>query len=122
MNITLDYLRGRRVWLVKNFCVWGEYSAVDFLLVHTEIGETSKRIMLDRVSLGGEEQEVSFDSLYDFKGNQLPQQIVSPKVLSLPLNEVSSLVIEESDAGFKIAKGSNSSENGLVDLLIMELG
>ena len=122
MNITLDYLRGRRVWLVKNFCVWGEYSAVDFLLVHTEIGETSKRIMLDRVSLGGEEQEVSFDSLYDFKGNQLPQQIVSPKVLSLPLNEVLCIVIEESDSSFKIAKGSNSTENGLVDLLILELG
>lgn len=122
MNITLDYLRGRRVWLVKNFCVWGEYSAVDFLLVHTEAEETSKRILLDRVSLGGKEQEVSFDSLNDFKGNQLPQQIVSPKVLSLSLNEVSSLVIEESDSSFKIAKGSNSSENGLVDLLILELG
>lgn len=122
MNITLDYLRGRRVWLVKNFCVWGEYSAVDFLLAHTEIGESSKRIMLDRVSLGGEEQEVSFSSLYDFKGNQLPQQIDSPKVLSLPLNEVSCLVIEESNFGLKIAKGSNSTENGLVDLLIFELG
>ena len=122
MNITLDYLRGRRVWLVKNFCVWGEYSAVDFLLVHTEIGETSKRIMLDRTSLGGKEQEVSFDSLYDFRGNQLPQQITSPKVLSLPLNEVSCMVIEESDSGFKIAKGSDSAENGLVDLLIFELG
>jgi len=122
MNITLDYLRGRKIWLVKNFCVWGEYSAVNFLLVHTEIGETSKRIIMDRVSLGGKEQEVNFGSLYDFKGNQLPQQIASPKVLSLPLNEVSSLVIEESDSGFKIAKGSNSSENGLVDLLILELG
>jgi len=121
MNITLDYLRGRRVWLVKNFCVWGEYSAVDFLLAHTEIGESSKRIMLDRVSLGGEEQEVSFGSLYDFKGNQLPQQIDSPKVLSLPLNEVSCLVIEESNSRFKIAKRSNSTENGLVDLLIFEL-
>jgi hypothetical protein len=122
MNVTLDYLRGRRVWLVKNFCVWGEYSAVDFLLVHTEVGESSKRIMLDRVYLGGNEQDVSFDSLYDFKGNQLPQQIVSPKVLSLPLNEISCMVIEESDSGFKIAKGSNSVENGLVDLLIFEMG
>ncbi len=102
--------------------MWGEYSAVDLLLVHTEVGESSKQILLDRVTLGGKEQEVSFDSLYDFKGNQLPQQIVSPKVLALPLNEVSCMVIEESDSGFKIAKGSDSSENGLVDLLIFELG
>lgn len=122
MNITLDYLRGRRVWLVKNFCVWGEYSAVDFLLVHTEVGESSKRIVLDRVYLGGKEQEVNFNLLYDYKGNQLPQQIASPKVLALPLNEVFCMVIEESNSDFKIAKQSNSTENGLVDLLIVELG
>ncbi len=122
MNITLDYLRGRRVWLVKNFCVWGEYSAVDFLLAPTEIGESSKRIMLDRVSLGGNEQEVSFDLLYDFKGNQLPSEINSPKVMISPLNEVSCMVIEESNAGFKIARKSDAVENGLVDLLIMEMG
>ncbi|MDP3025553.1 MAG: hypothetical protein Q8O10_08470 [candidate division Zixibacteria bacterium] len=121
MNITLDYLRGRRVWLVKNFCIWGEYSAVDLLLVHTEIGETSKRIIMDRVSLGGKEQEVNFDSLYDFKGNKLPQQISSPKVLALPSNEVSCMVMEEFNSGFKIAKRSDSVENGLVDLLIFEL-
>ncbi|OGC80601.1 MAG: hypothetical protein A2W07_01275 [candidate division Zixibacteria bacterium RBG_16_43_9] len=121
MNITLDYLRGRKIWLVKNFCIWGEYSAVDLLLVHTEIGETSKRIIMDRVSLGGKEQEVNFDSLYDFKGNKLPQQISSPKVLALPSNEVSCMVMEESNSGFKIAKRSDSVENGLVDLLIFEL-
>jgi len=122
MNITLDYLRSRRVWLVKNFCVWGEYSAIDFLLVHAEAGESSKRIVLDRVSLGGAEQDVRFDSLYDFKGNQLPSHISSPKVLALPLNELSCLVIEESDSSFKIAKKSDFPENGLVDLLIFELG
>mgnify|MGYP001612528188 CR=1 FL=1 len=121
MNITLDYLRGRKIWLVKNFCIWGEYSAVDLLLVHTEIGETSKRIIMDRVSLGGKEQEVNFDSLYDFKGNKLPQQISSPKVLALPSNEVSCMVMEEFNSGFKIAKRSDSVENGLVDLLIFEL-
>ena len=121
MNITLDYLRGRKIWLVKNFCIWGEYSAVDLLLVHAEIGETSKRIIMDRVSLGGKEQEVNFDSLYDFKGNKLPQQISSPKVLALPSNEVSCMVMEESNSGFKIAKRSDSAENGLVDLLIFEL-
>jgi len=122
MNITLDYLRGRRVWLVKNFCVWGEYSAVDLLFVHTELGQSSKRIVLDRVGLGGEVQEVSFNSLYDYKGNQLPPEINSPKVLALPKNEAFCMVIEESNSGFKIAKETNSTENGLVDLLILELG
>jgi hypothetical protein len=122
MNITLDYLRGRRVWLVKNICVWGEYSAVDLLFVHTEIMESSKRIIFDRIGLGGKNQEVNFNTLYDYKGNQLPQEIESPKVLVLHKSDVFCMVIEESKAGFKIAKGNNSSENGLVDLLIFELG
>ncbi len=122
MNITLDYLRGRRVWLVKNICVWGEYSAVDLLFVHTEIMESSKRIILDRIGLGGKNQEVNFNTLYDYKGNQLPDEINSPKVSAIPKNDVFCMVIEESKAGFKIAKGNDSSENGLVDLLIFELG
>jgi len=122
MNITLDYLRGRRVWLVRNFCVWGEYSAVDFVFVHTEIIESSKRIIFDRIGLGGKAQESNFNTLYDYKGNQLPQEIESPKVLVLSKNDVFCVVIEESKTGFKIAKGNNSSENGLVDLLIFELG
>jgi hypothetical protein len=122
MNITLDYLRGRRVWLIKNLSVWGKYSAVDLLLVHTELGEDSKRIVFNQLDLGGEAQVVNFDSLYDFKGNLLPSEIKSPKVLALPKNESFCLVTEESNYGFKIAKESSSIENGLVDLLIIEMG
>jgi len=122
MNITLDYLRGRRVWLVKNFCVWGEYSALDLLFVHTELGEDSKRIIFNRAGLGGEVQEVIFNSLHDYKGNQLPQEINSPKVLALLKNETLCMVTEETNSGFKIAKENNSTENGLADLLILEMG
>lgn len=122
MNITLDYLRGRRVWLVKNFCVWGEYSAIDLLFVQTEITESSKRVIFNRIGLGGKAQESSFSALYDYKGNQLPREIESPKILVLPKNDVFCLMIEESKTDFKIVKGNNSSENGLVDLLIFELG
>jgi hypothetical protein len=122
MNITLDYLRGRRVWLVKNFCVWGEYSAVNLLFVHAEMMESSKRIIFDRIDLGGKNQEVNFSTLYDYKGNQLPDEMNSPKVSAIPKNDVFCLVIEESKTGFKIAKGSTATENGLVDLLIFELG
>jgi hypothetical protein len=122
MNITLDYLRGRRVWLVKNFCVWGEYSAIDLLFVQTEITESSKRVIFNRIGLGGKAQESNFSTLYDYKGNQLPQEIESPKILVLPKNDIFCLVIEESKTNFKIVKGNNSSENGLVDLLIFELG
>ncbi|EQB63813.1 MAG: hypothetical protein RBG1_1C00001G1392 [candidate division Zixibacteria bacterium RBG-1] len=123
MNITLDYLRGRRVWVVNNFSVYGEFSAVAPLLLWTEIGDTSKRIIFAREILGGLEQIVSFSNLYDIKGNQLPSSISFPKVLLLQKNEVACLVVgPETNANFKIAKLTQSQTVGIVDLVIIENG
>jgi hypothetical protein len=69
MNITLDYLRGRRIWLVKNFSVWGKYSTLELLFVNTELAEGYKRVVFNRDDLGGEAQVVEFSSLFDYKGN-----------------------------------------------------
>jgi len=123
MNITLDYLRGRRVWVVNNFSVYGEFSAVAPLLLWTEIGDTSKRIIFAREILGGLEQLVNFSSLYDIKGNQLPSTINSPKVILLQKNEVTCLIGgPETNANFKIAKLTQSQTAGMVDLVIIEDG
>jgi len=123
MNITLDYLRGRRVWVANNFSVWGEFSAVTPILLWSEAGTTSHRLICARETLGGLEQSVSFSQLYDFRGNQLPQTISNPKVIILQKNEVECLVIgEESSTGFKIAKLSESDQSGSVDLIIVENG
>jgi hypothetical protein len=122
MNITLDYLRGRRIWLVKNFSVWGRYSAFELLFVCSEQEEGSKRIVFNRVDIGGEAQVAEFSSLYDYKGNQVPSEIKSPKVIPLPRNETFCLIVEESNYDFKISRENSSMENGLVDLLIIEMG
>jgi len=123
MNITLDYLRGRRTWVVPNVVVWGDWSLYSFLLFYTEMGATSKRILFSKSTLGGLDQSVSFSSLYDFRGNQLPTTIKSPKVIVLPKNEVSCLVMgTETNTGFRIAKLPGSSQTGLVDLMIVEMG
>src|SRR3990170_8108390 len=123
MNITLDYLRGRRVWVVNNFSVYGEYSAVTPVLVWSEMGASSHRIIFSREILGGFEQAVSFAQLYDFRGNQLPLSIASPKVIILQKNEVDCLVVgQETQTGFKIAKLSQTEQNGMVDLVIVENG
>ncbi len=123
MNITLDYLRGRRTWVVPNFVVWGDWSLASFFLLYTEVGETSKRVILARNNLGGLDQTVSFSDLYDFRGNKLPQMITSPKVMVMPKNEVNCFVVgPETDTGFRIAKFSGSQKTGLVDLTIMEMG
>jgi hypothetical protein len=116
MNITLDYLRGRRIWLVPNFVVWGDWSLYSFLLFYTEI-------IFYKSILGGLDQSVNFSSLYDFKGNQLPITINSPKVIVLPKNEIHCLVVgAETNTGFRIARVSESAQTGLVDLMIVEMG
>jgi hypothetical protein len=123
MNITLDYLRGRRIWVVPNFVVWGDWSLYSFFLFYTEMGATSKRIVFNKSTLGGLDQLVNFSGLYDFRGNQLPTTINNPKVIVLPKNEISCLVVgAETDTGFRIAKLPESSGTGLVDLMIVEMG
>jgi hypothetical protein len=123
MNITLDYLRGRRTWAVPNFVVWGDWSLASFLLLYTEAGETAKRVVLAKNNLGGLDQTVIFSELYDFRGNKLPETIAQPKVMIMPKNEVNCFVVgTETDTGFKIAKFSGSERTGLVDLMIVEMG
>jgi hypothetical protein len=123
MNVTLDYLRGRRTWVVPNFVVWGDWSLASFLVLYTEAGETSKRVILAKNNLGGKDQMVSFSDLYDFRGNQLPQTIASPKVMIMTKNEVNCFVVgTEIDTSFRIARFSGSQKTGLVDLIIVEVG
>jgi hypothetical protein len=123
MNITLDYLRGRRTWAVPKFVVWGDWSLASFLLLYTETGETTKRVVLAKNNLGGLDQIVAFSDLYDFRGNKLPETIAQPKVMVMPKNEVNCFVVgTETDTGFRIARFSGSERTGLVDLMIVEMG
>lgn len=108
---------------MPNFVVWGDWSLASFLLLYTEMGETSKRVILAKNNLGGLDQTVNFSDLYDFRGNQLPQFITSPKVMVMPKNEVNCFVVgSETDTGFRIAKFSGAEKTGLVDLIIVEMG
>ena len=123
MNITLDYLRGRRVWVVPNFVVWGDLSLYLFFLLYTEMEATAKRVVFSKSTLGGLDQAVEFSNLHDFRGNRLPEIINSPKVVVLPKNEVPCFVVgTETPTGFRIGKLSESSGTGLVDLMIVEMG
>jgi len=108
---------------VPNFVVWGDWSLASFLLLYTEMGETSKRVVLAKNNLGGLDQVVNFSDLYDFRGNQLPEVIGNPKVIVMPKDEVNCFVVgTETDTGFRIARFSGSERTGLVDLMIVEMG
>lgn len=109
--------------MVPNFMVWGDWSFYSFLLFYTEMGASSKRVVFNKSILGGLDQTVNFSTLYDFRGNQLPATITNPKVIVLPKNEVFCLVVgAETNSGFRIAKLGESSGNGWVDLMIVEMG
>lgn len=121
MNITLDYLRGHRSWLVKSFRVWGDHFSVEASITFTESTSGAKRVLLGRAFLGGLNQEVAFSDLYDYRGNPLPDTIPNPKVIVLPKNEVHCFLVgSEDETGFRIAK-DDASKTGSVDLWIIEM-
>jgi len=123
MNDTLAYLRGHRIWLVRDFIVWGALSANEFSFLLTDVDQSSKRIMFLTMPLGGEMQKVNFDDLLDFRGNSLPSNLINPKIIALPKTSVDVVVVgQESANSFSIATTSASGANGLCDLLIIEVG
>ena len=102
--------------------VYGSLGAVELLLLRTEITPNTMRIIFETAVLGGVEQVLFYKDLVDFRGNQLPQKLKSPKVIVLQKSAVFAVVAGmESEELFRIAKISGS-DNALVDLLIVEMG
>jgi len=122
MNSTLAYLRGRRLWVVENFVVWGNMSAYSGNFLLTEETGGNSRMLFWRVNLGGDLQEVHYSDLVDIRGNSLPDTISRPKVVVLPRNGVNVVVAgRESNSLFTIAKTEETSQSGFVDLMIFEV-
>jgi len=124
MNLTLDYLKSSRKWLAPNLLVYGNADSYQPVFLLTE-DATAKRIVVAANVIGGKDQQVSYSELTDVRGNAIPSEITSPVVIIIPRNEVFCyLVGRPSSTGFKIAKNESSngsSNNGLVDLMIMEV-
>jgi hypothetical protein len=123
MSDTLAYLRGRRIWMIRDFVVWGSLSAREFSFLITLTDQGQKRIMFLTVPLGGELQKVNFSDLVDFRGNNLPEKLINPKVIPLQKTAVGVVVAGQEDSEtFSIAKTSSTEPNGLCDLIVMEVG
>jgi hypothetical protein len=120
---TLAYLRGRRIWLIRDFVVWGSLSAHQFSFLLTMTDQAQKRIMFLTVPLGGEMQKINFSDLVDFRGNHLPEKLVNPKVIPLQKTTVGAVVVGREDSEtFSIAKLSSGESNALCDLIVIEVG
>ena len=125
MNLTLDYLKSNRKWLVPNVVVWGNADACEAALLMVEDDSTT-RVVFSYSRLEGDDQVVNFSDLIDTDGNSLPSQIANPIVIIIPRNQMHCFMVgRPSETSFKLAyKPDNASDNsgyGLVDLLIMEI-
>jgi len=119
----LTYLRGRRVWFIREYTVWGLADDTDLLYLGLENVDSTGRLMFGITPIGGEVQNISFGDLVDFRGNHLPSSIHSPRVIPRSRSAHSAyLVGDESDTGFRIARDPEASGPIVTDLLVFELG
>jgi len=120
--LSLNYLRGRRLWVVRNFQVWGTSGEAGFYYLGVENVYSIKRVMFGQSGVGGTAQDVLFSELTDFRGNWLPANIKSPKVIVRFRSPYGAYLIgDESNLGFRIIRDSSSAGPVNVDFFIFEM-
>ncbi|MBN2227097.1 MAG: hypothetical protein JW763_07000 [candidate division Zixibacteria bacterium] len=120
---SLAYLRGRRLWVVPDFTVWGLENDAEVFYLGVENVESEGRLLFGSSTIGGAEQQVVFADLVDWRGNHLPESINSPRVLIRPRSVHGAFVLgEESDHGFRIARDPSAIGPVTVDLFVFEMG
>ena len=123
MNTTLAYLRGRRAWLVENLAVWGADCEARFDLAVAETVGSDTRLGFWSFSFGGRQQEVTFSSLTDSRGNNLPALIQKAAVVIIPRSSQGAFILAvNGQTGFSIARTDPDAAPARVDLLIFETG
>jgi hypothetical protein len=120
---TLAYLKGHRIWVVRDILIWGLASDASLYFLGEENVDATGRLLFGTVSIGGEAQDIRFSDLIDYRGNILPSSIDSPRVLIRPRSSyVAYLVGEESNTGFKVARDASAPGPISVDFFIYEMG
>lgn len=118
----LSDVSSHRFWFVPDLVVWGlaGLGEVEFLTIESVGGVDS--VQFCRTNLGTGEQVVSFSSLIDHRGNNLPASISSPRVIVRQKSENGAFILGmESPDSFKIARDPNAPSAVAVDLLILEM-
>ncbi len=120
---TLNYLLGRRLWIVRDYNVWGNPNDIEFLYLATETSGSEERMLFGRNSVSDAVQNVSYADLSDWRGNNLPGTIASPWVIVVPKSEYGAFVVgNQSSSGFRIARDPGAPGAVTADLFIFEMG
>ena len=123
MSSGLEAVKAKRVWFIHNYSIWGvsQDAEIDFSVV--ESVDAISTILFGSQAIGSSLQEVAYEDLTDHRGNKLPQQIDSPKVIPRSQSDQHLFIVgQESDTNFKIARNSDVTESILCDLMIIEMG
>jgi len=122
LNVTLDYLKSNRKWLIRDFRVWGKGAAIDTPVMYTESDASANRIIFAREFVGASEQVVHFNELIDHRGNSLPGQIENAEIIPIAKNDIPVHLRGSIGPGsFRIARGDGYTDDATVDLIIMEM-
>lgn len=122
MNVTLDYLKSNRKWLVKNYRVRAADHALEADLIMTEIVSPDSRVVFHHQFVGDVGQVVEFADLTDHRGNQLPATLNNPEVLIVPRNAVGAFIPGPiGPTSFRIARSGLEPSDAVVDLVILEM-
>ncbi len=120
---SLTYLRGRRLWVIRDYTIWGTTEGTRIKYLSLEDGGSSGRVLFGEVGIGRSEQDVIFTELTDFRGNRLPDMIAAPKIVICPRSQYPVYVVgNESDSGFRIARDPSAPGPVHADLFIYEMG
>jgi hypothetical protein len=119
---TLNYLKSRRLWVVRDIMIHGLASDAEFYYLAGETVDSTNRLMFGTGNIGGAAQDILFADLTDFRGNNLPVSIESPRILIRPRSPYPAYLIgEESNSGFRIARDPKAPGPINVDLFIYEM-
>jgi hypothetical protein len=119
----LERVLARRAWFVPDLVVWGTPSMgeQDFLITDTVDGV--KTVYYGSAPLGQSEQEVLYCELTDHRGNQLPDELASPRVFIRPKSATSAFVVGmETSERFVVARDPDADGPVTVDLTVVEYG
>ena len=120
---SLPYLKGRRLWVVRDVVIWGLPSEVELYYLGVENVDSGGRLMFGYSSVGHSAQDIAFADLVDHRGNSLPSAIDAPRIIIRPRSPYNAyLVGEEAEGGFRIVRDPSAPGPVNVDFFIYETG
>jgi hypothetical protein len=123
MSNGIERVLARRIWFVPDIMVWGTtgLGELDYVTAEKVNGVTS--VLYGYSSFVDGRQHLSFGELTDHRGNKLPEQIPSARVLIRPKDANSVFVIgQETSTGVTLARDDQAIGPVITDLLVVEMG